>query len=142
MKEALMTKDSITINAPAAKVWEALTKPDVIKQWFFGVDTTTDWKVGSAIVHKGEFQGKPYEDKGKILAFEPQKRLSHSHWSSVSGLPDAPENYQNVTYSLTERDGKTELTITEVNLPSEEGKAMSEKSWKMVMEALKKLLEK
>jgi uncharacterized protein YndB with AHSA1/START domain len=142
MKEVLMTKNSITINAPAAKVWAALTKPDQIKQWFFGVDTQTDWRVGSPIVHKGEYQGKAYEDKGKIIAFEPQKRLTHSHWSPVSGLPDAPENYQNVTYSLDAHDGKTELTVTEVNLPSEEGKATSEKSWTMVLEALKKMLEK
>ena len=142
MKEALMTKDSITINAPAARVWEALTKPDLIKQWFFGVDTQTDWKVGSPIVHKGEFQGKPYEDKGKIVRFEPGKVLEHTHWSAGSKLADSPENYQHVTYSLNEQNGKTELTITEVNLPSEEVKEMSEKSWKMVMGALKKLLEK
>jgi uncharacterized protein YndB with AHSA1/START domain len=142
MKEALMVQDSITINASAAKVWEALTTPHIIKQWFFGVDTETDWQVGRPIIHKGEFQGKPYEDKGKIVTFEPQKRLAHSHWSSMSGLPDRPENYQNVTYTLSEFGGQTELTITEVNLPSDEGKAMSEKSWKMVLESLKKLLEK
>lgn len=141
MKEALMVQDSITIHASAVKVWEALTTPALIKQWFFGVDTQTDWKVGSPIVHKGEFQGKPYEDKGKIVAFEPPTRLTHTHWSSVSGLPDSPENYQNVTYRLSEQDGKTDLTVTEVNLPSEDGKAMSEKSWKTVMQALKTMLE-
>ena len=79
MQNTLNTKNSITINVPAAKVWEALTKPEIIKQWFFGVDTQTDWKIGSPIVHKGEWQSKPYEDKGKILRFEPKHLLEHSH---------------------------------------------------------------
>jgi uncharacterized protein YndB with AHSA1/START domain len=141
-KTTLATQNSITINAPAAKVWEALTTPDLIKQWFFGVDTLSDWKEGSSIVHKGEWQGKPYEDKGKILKIEPPKTLVHSHWSALSGLPDQPENYQQVTWTLSDQAGKTELTVAEVNLPSEEGKATSEKSWKLVLNSLKELLEK
>ena len=142
MPTSLTTTSSTRINAPAAKVWEALTTPDLIKQWFFGVDTVTDWKVGNPIIHKGTWQGKPYEDKGTILKFEPPKVLAHSHWSSVSGLPDSRENYQNVTYTVSEKDGTTELTIMEVNLPSEEAKAISEKSWKTVLNSLKELLEK
>jgi uncharacterized protein YndB with AHSA1/START domain len=141
-KTTLETSSTVTINAPASKVWEALITPALIKQWFFGVDTVTDWKVGSSLIHKGEWQGKPYEDKGKILRFEPNKVLAHSHWSAISGKPDSPENYQQVTYTLTERGGKTELTISESNLPDEQGKAVSEKSWKMVLNSLKELLEK
>jgi uncharacterized protein YndB with AHSA1/START domain len=141
MSDDLTTKDSITIDAPAERVWDALTKPDLIKRWFFGVDTETDWKVGSPIVHRGEYQGKPYEDKGTILEFEPTRSLVHSHWSPGSGVPDSPENYQRVSWTLAERDGKTELTVTEVNLPSEEARAVSEKSWKMVLGNLKELLE-
>ena len=69
---------SIDIDAPAAKVWDAITKPALRKKWFFGVDTKTDWKVGSPIVHTGEWQGKPYTDKGVVKAFEPDKKLSHT----------------------------------------------------------------
>jgi uncharacterized protein YndB with AHSA1/START domain len=141
MKDDLRTEASITINAPITRVWEALTTPKLIKQWFFGVDTATDWKAGSPIVHRGEYQGRPYEDKGDILEIEPPRRLVHSHWSPVSGLPAAPENYQRVTWELTERDGETELTIEEVNLPSEEARATSENSWRVVLENLKRLLE-
>jgi uncharacterized protein YndB with AHSA1/START domain len=141
MTNDLRTNDSITINAPVEQVWEALTTPDLIKEWFFGVDTETDWKVGSPIVHRGEYQGRPYEDKGYILAIEPRRLLVHTHWSPVSGLPDEPENYQRVTWDLTERDAETELTISEVNLPSEEAKATSEKSWRVVLENLKRLLQ-
>jgi uncharacterized protein YndB with AHSA1/START domain len=139
---ALETKVSVTIEAPASKVWEALTTPDLIKEWFFGVDTDTDWKEGSPIVHRGEWKGKPYEDKGTIVEIEPPRTLVHTHWSPMSGLPDSEENYQTVTWSLSEDDGKTELTVAEVNLPSEETKAVSESSWRTVLENLKNMLEK
>jgi uncharacterized protein YndB with AHSA1/START domain len=138
----LKTEDSITIEVPISRVWEALTTPELIKAWFFGVDTATDWKVGSPLVHRGVYQGRPYEDKGNILQIEPPRLLVHSHWSPVSGLPDAPENYQRVTWELIERDGKTTLTIKEDNLPSEEAKATSEKSWRIVLENLRRLLER
>jgi len=144
MKEdnTLNAQSSITIHAPTAKVWEALTTPALIKQWFFGVDTETDWKVGSPVVHRGEWQGKPYVDKGKILRFEPPRVLAHSHWSDLSGLPDREEHYQQVTYEIAERDGATELTISEVNIPNQEAQAISERSWAMVLNNLKELLEK
>jgi uncharacterized protein YndB with AHSA1/START domain len=142
MPHDLETTSSIAINAPAARVWEALTTPELIKQWFFGVDTVTDWNVGGPIVHSGEYQGKPYEDKGSILRFEPPRLLVHSHWSPLSGVADHPENYQEVAWSLLEREGQTELTITEVNLPSEAAKEVSEKSWGIVLSNLKDLLER
>ena len=137
----LATNHSITIEAPAARVWEALTTPAQIKQWFFGVDTESDWRRGSRLVHRGEYQGKPYQDEGEILRIEPPTLLVHTHWSDVSGLPDEPENYQQVTWSLEEHDGITELTVSEVNLPSEEAKATSDQSWPMALGSLKRLLE-
>ena len=137
----LSVSTSTRIEAPAQDVWNALTTPEVIKQWFFGVDTETDWTPGSPIVHRGDWQGKPYVDKGEIVRFEPPDLLVHTHWSDLSGKPDRPEHYQEVSWALAERDGATELTITERNLPSEEGKALSEQSWKTVLESLKSLLE-
>jgi uncharacterized protein YndB with AHSA1/START domain len=142
MASGLNAESTVTINAPAETVWEALTTPLIIKQWFFGVDTQTDWKVGSPIVHTGIWQGKPYTDKGKILKFDPPNVLAHSHWSSFSNVPDQPENYQNVTYTLKNHGDHTHLTIHEENIPGAEAQAMSQKSWNMVLGQLKDLLEK
>ena len=137
----LSLTSSITIDAPIEDVWKAVTTPALIKQWFFGVDTETDWHVGSPLVHRGEYQGKPYEDRGEILQFDPPKLLVHTHWSDLSGKPDSPEQYQEVSWALAQRNGATELTITERNLPSDEAKAVSEESWRMVLESLKNVLE-
>ena len=134
-------KKSVTIDAPVETVWAAITTPEVIKEWFFGVDTETDWQVGSPIVHKGSYQGKPYMDKGEITEFDPPHVFAHTHWSDMSGKPDKPENYEHVTWQLAERDGGTQLTLQEKNLPSEEAKKLSEKSWDAVLQQLKKTLE-
>ena len=55
MKE-LGASGSITIGAPINDVWNAITSPELIKQWFFGVDTESDWKPGSHLIHRGEWQ--------------------------------------------------------------------------------------
>lgn len=132
---------STVIDAPIEDVWTALTTPSKIKDWFLGVDTETDWQVGSPIVHRGEYQDKPYVDKGEIRRFEPPTLLEHSHWSDVSGKPDSPDQYQIVTWALRELSGGTELTITERNLPSDDAARTSEKTWAMVLGNLKESLE-
>jgi uncharacterized protein YndB with AHSA1/START domain len=137
----LTTHHSITIEAPAERVWEALTTPAQIKAWFFGVETESDWRQGSQLVHRGEYRGKPYHDKGEILRIEPPTVLVHTHWSDVSGLPDEPANYQRVTWSLDEHDGVTELTVSEENLPSDEAKATSDQSWPMALGNLQRVVE-
>ena len=141
MDKTFIAKATVTINAPAAKVWKALTTPEILKQYYFGADIISDWKVGSSIIYKGEWQGKPYEDKGTILAFQPEKLLVATHWSPLSGVPDSAENYHKVTYESSVRDGQTTVTLTQDNNASEEEKTQNDQFWKMLLDALKKLLE-
>ena len=118
------------------------TTPSEIKQWFFGVDTEADWRPGGRLVHRGEYQGKPYIDKGEIVEFDPPRRFVHTHWSDVSGMPDAPEHYQQVAWVLTPTGAGTELAISEQNLPSEDAAKTSEQGWQAALQGLKELLER
>jgi uncharacterized protein YndB with AHSA1/START domain len=142
MKNKLIGKTSVEIKADVNKVWDALTKPELIKQYFFGTEAVSDWKVGSPLIFRGSWEGKSYEDKGTILKSEPGKFLKYNYWSSMSGVKDEPENYANVSYQLSSKKDGTELTITQDNIATEEMKKSSEKNWGIVMEAMKKLLEK
>lgn len=130
------------INAPIAKVWDALINPEQIKKYLFGTQTHCDWKVGSPIRFTGEWDGKSYEDKGTILAIENEKILSYDYWSSFSGVPDVHENYQIVTFRLENDMDKTRVSLTQQNIRSEEAKSHSEENWKMVLNSLKELVEK
>ncbi len=100
MAQDHLAKVSTTINAPAASVWDALTNPEKIKKYMFVTNVSSSFKEGSPITWKGEWEGKPYEDKGKILKITPQRVLQYSHFSPLSGEPDKPENYHTVTIEL------------------------------------------
>lgn len=143
MTSSFIAEKQITINTPADAVWDALTDPAKVKQYMFGTDVQTDWKVGSAIAWRGEWKGERYEDKGEVLALEPHKLLQMTHWSPMGGTEDKPENYHTVTYRLTERDGKTILTVKQDNNASqEEADSMAENNWGPVLEGIKKVAEK
>jgi uncharacterized protein YndB with AHSA1/START domain len=142
MNKPLVAEATTTIHAPASKVWEALTRRDLIKQYMFGSDVISDWTVGSPITYKGEWQGKPFEDKGKVLEIERERLLVTTHWSPLSGVPDSPENYHTITYRLSENDGKTDVSITQDNNANEQEKAESQKNWTQMLQGLKNLVEK
>jgi len=141
MHATYTAKATTTIKAPVSKVWQALVNPDIIKQYLFNTDVISDWKVGSPIIYRGEWEGKPFEDKGQILDVEPGRLLRSTHWSPLSGVPDTPENYHTVTYTLADQGESTEVTITQDNNATEEEKAHSEKNWRTVLEGMKTLLE-
>src|SRR6185295_11425304 len=109
MRETFSNKKTVTIHAPVVTVWRALTDPEMIKHYFFGVETTGDWREGNTILYKGEWQGKKFEGKGKVLQMETQKLLKYSYWSNMSGLPDRPEAYHIITYQLSSKNGTTKL---------------------------------
>ncbi len=129
------------INASPAKVWDALTNPVLIKQYLYGTEATSDWRVGSSISYKGMWEGKPYEDKGTIRELIPEHLLVCTYYSGFSGMPDVPENYWTITYRLVSKDGGTELSITSANVPTQERADHSAKNWESVMGMMKKILE-
>ncbi len=141
MDKNLIARASVTVNAPSAKVWDALVNPQAIKQYMFGTNIVTDWQEGSPILWKGEWQGKPYKDKGVILQFKPGRTIQYSHFSPLSGVPDRPENYHTVTIELSPEGKQTRVSLSQDNNATEEERAHSEKNWEMMLAALKKYLE-
>ena len=139
--KGLVARASTTIDAPIAKVWDALVNPKTIKEYMFGTNVTSDFREGSPIVFKGEWQGKAYEDKGVILKLNPEKMLRYSHYSPLSGLPDKPENYHTVTIELAGDGSSTVVTLSQDNNPTAEARQHAEENWRMVLDGLKKLLE-
>ena len=141
MDKKLIAKASTTIHASVAKVWDALINPATIKQYMFGTNVVSDWKKGSPIVFKGEWQGRKYEDKGVILDLQPQRKLSYSHFSPLSGLPEKPENFHTVTIDLVDRGQQTLVALSQDNNADEKEREHSQKNWETMLTGLKKLLE-
>ena len=141
MKSDINAQVSINIHASISNVWEALTNPEIIKKYFFGTNTITDWKVGRPIKFKGEWEGETYEDKGTILEIQKNKLIKYDYWSSMSGIEDKPENYVIVTYQLSGGDENVNLSVLQENIPDEKMKAHSELNWNKVLNGLKKVVE-
>ncbi|MDB5116746.1 MAG: hypothetical protein JWQ79_2238 [Mucilaginibacter sp.] len=137
----LSSKTSISINAPVAQIWRALIDPEIVKKYFFGTDVESAWKKGSPIIWSGEWEGKAYHDRGTVLDITPGKYLKYSYWSSMSGTEDKPENYQNVSYDLTEKDGVTTLEIGQENIKDQAAKEHSEQNWQHVFGKMKEMIE-
>ena len=137
----LIATTETTIDVPLAKVWNALVDPASIKHYMFGADVVSDWKKGSPITWKGEWKGQAYEDKGVILAIEPERRLQYTHFSPLSGVPDVPANYHTVTIDLLRDAGGVHVTLSQDNNQTPEAREHSEKNWSMMLTSLKQYLE-
>jgi uncharacterized protein YndB with AHSA1/START domain len=134
----------ITVDAPPERAWSALTDPALIKEWMVGSNVTTTWEVGSPITWAGEYEGRPYEDKGEVLEFSPPRRLSMTHYSPLMGQEDRPENYHTVTYGL-EPDGDagpTTITLDQDGNDSQEQAEQFSKNWQSMLDALKSAVER
>jgi uncharacterized protein YndB with AHSA1/START domain len=142
MTSKLIAKVSCSIGATPQEVWNALTNPDLIEQYFFGTKAISDWKVGSALHFKGIWEGKEYLDKGTILKSEFARLFEYDYISSFSGLEDKPENYATITYQLFPEEQGTRLEITQTNIATEEMQKHSEQNWGYILTNLKQLLEK
>ena len=142
MSKGFIAKASIIIESTVVQVWDALTNPAVIRQYMFGTNVVSDWEEGSPIVWKGEWQGKVYEDKGVILKLESQRLIQYSHFSPLSGVPDVAENYHTVTIKLSAKGTQTLVSLAQDNNATEQERQHSERNWEMMLEGLKKLLER
>ena len=129
--EPLLIKNTITINAPADKVWNALTNPEETKKYMFGCETVSDWKPGSPLLWKGSYEGKEMIFvKGNIVSIDPGRYLAYTTIDPNAAMEDIPENYLTVTYELTPQQDQTFLTVTQGDYSKvAEGQKRYEESW-------------
>lgn len=143
MAEKFSGSKDIVIDASTAKVWDALINPEMIKQYMFGAEAISDWKKGSSVVYRGVWEGKTFEDKGTILDIEPEKLIRATYYSPLSGLEDKLENYTTISYELIPVDKfHTRVIVTQEDNPTQEAADKAAENWGMVLDAIKKLLEK
>ncbi len=149
MQEPLLIKNSITINAPVKKVWEALTNPEWTRKYMFGCDAISDWNIGSPLLWQGTYEGKEMiYVKGRIIDLIPEKFLAYTVFDPQSTIEDIPENYLTVTYKLIFENGVTMLEVTQGDYTTvAEGERRYADSynggegWNPILVEIKKLVE-
>lgn len=102
---------SIIINAPIQKVWDTVTQPALVKQWQFGSDLITDWKIGSEIRFRSEWNNQIFEQWGIVKDIRLHEYIQYSLFAPGSGREDIPENYFTMHYNFSSENGGTKLVI-------------------------------
>ncbi len=121
------------INTTPEKLWEALTNAEFMKQYWFGSNFETDWKVGSTIKETMR-DGKP-GFQGEILKFEPPSVLSYTFYTES-------ETKTQVTFDIKPQGGAVKLTTTHEGYePGSKDYQSISGGWAAVLSSLKTLLE-
>lgn len=130
----------VEISAPPDRVWDALTDPQTIQQYFFGSRVETTWEPGTPITWSGEYGGHAYQDHGEVLEVVPEQRLVVTHFSPLAGQPDVPENHHRISYRLEAGDDGTRLTLEQDNTPDESVEDFRA-NWQSMLERLRQVVE-
>jgi uncharacterized protein YndB with AHSA1/START domain len=85
---------AIYVGAGAARVWQALTDPYLVRQ-LFGVEVESDWQPGSPITFRGP---GPVVLRGQVVHAEPPRLLAYS--LSPGSEEDGPQEW--LTWGLVE----------------------------------------
>lgn len=110
---ALVIRNTLDVDAPINTLWKVLTDNQFVPQYMFGCIAETDWKPGSPLLWKGAADGKLYV-KGKVVSIDAPHRLEYTIIDPNNPeVPDLPENYLTMVYTLAERNGGSSLEITQ-----------------------------
>jgi len=127
------------IRTTPDQLWSALTEPEFIKQYWFGMHIESDWKPGSP--WELAFTDGRVADFGEIIEFDPPKRLVlkwHNEWNPEMKA----EGYGRCTMELEPLDGAVKLSIThEMARPQSKFIQAVSGGWPRILSNLKSLLE-
>ncbi|MFS4429607.1 SRPBCC family protein [Chryseobacterium sp. S90] len=98
------------INAPAEKVWKALTDKNEMKSWYFDIQDFA-LEIGKEFNFFEPGGENKYHHQGEILEIIPNQKLKHT-WS----YPDFSALKTIVTWELLPEDGQTLVKLTHENI--------------------------
>ena len=146
MNKIMIIKEEIDFDFSEKKVWDLLTNPEITKQYMYGCEVLSEWKVGNLIIWKGitEDGTEVIYVKGEIIGIEKGKKVSFTMFDPNKGMEDKLENYVNLTYELQKLKNGTKLILTQGDFSkAENGKDRYEeasKGWQMVFPIMKKVI--
>jgi uncharacterized protein YndB with AHSA1/START domain len=126
------------IRTTPEKLWRALTTPEIIKKYRFGMSVESEWKVGSTwrMYADGRLM-----DSGEILENVPQKRLVMS-WRCEWKPEFKAEGNSRCVYEIEPTRASGKLTLTHsIERPDSKFIGAVSMGWPMVISNLKSLLE-
>ncbi len=126
------------IASTPAKVWEALTNPDISEKYWFGYRVTADGKAGDYMTAVSPAGKQAHRDP--IIESDPPRRLVYGWKPLYKDMPS--ERPSRVTFELEPFKDQTRLTVTHDEF-DEDSKIfeMISKGWPAVLSSMKSFLE-
>lgn len=127
------------IRTTPARLWDALTDPEFIRQYWYGVRVECAWKQGAP--WKMLFPDGGLADAGEILEVEPRRRIV-IRWQNEWNAEMKAEGASRCTFELEPLEDAVKLTIThELDRPESKFIAAVSAGWPYTLANLKSLLE-
>ena len=127
------------IRTTPQKLWDALTRPEFTRQYWFGVTQESEWKPGASWTMK--YPDGRVTDAGEVLEIDPPRRLVLK-WRNEFRPELKAEGYSRCEYNLEEDKGVVKLTITH-SIDKDNARIIEAVSggWPRILSSLKSLLE-
>ncbi len=142
----MVIKEVITFKSNLKRVWDLVTNPEMTKQYMFGCEILSDWKIGNPVTWKGKIEeGKEVVYvKGEIIEYEKERKVTFSTFDPNMGIADVSANYVNLTYELIPQENGCKLIITQGDFQgvdnSEKRFEEAKQGWKMVLPMMEKII--
>jgi uncharacterized protein YndB with AHSA1/START domain len=131
----------IYIRTTPQKLWEAITKPEFTRQYFYGSAVESDWKLGCPVRHLDK-DGKAMLE-GKILEMVAPRRLVTTFAAAYNHDPESQKDRPSrVTWVIEPQGDVCKLTLVHDDFDRETATYKSVgPGWNPVLSGLKTLLE-
>ena len=127
------------IRTTADRLWAALTEPEFMQQYWFGMHCESDWKPGSP--WRLVFTDGRLADAGEIIEADPPRRLQ-IQWRNEWKPELKAEGFSHCTFDLEPIDGAVKLSVThEIDLVDSKLIQAVSGGWPQILSNLKSLLE-
>jgi len=128
----------VYIRTTPERLWQAITDPDLTRQYLHRTRVDSSWRPGDPIVYR---QADEVVVDGDVLESEPPRRLVTS-WSFRRAADLRNDPPSRVTWEIEPLDDNCRLTLIHDNFPGETPTFRSVGSgWPLVLSSLKSLLE-
>jgi len=131
----------VYIKATPEQIWEAITTPAFVAQYFFGTRVESTCQVGSPIRYWSPDRSKLWGDN-TVLESDPPRRFSYT-WKSLYDAELAEEEESRVTWEIEPQEGGiSKLTVIHDRLDGAPKTAdRVSGGWMLILSGLKTLLE-
>jgi uncharacterized protein YndB with AHSA1/START domain len=127
------------IRTTAEKLWDALTKPEFTRQYWFGIQQDCDWKVGSS--WKLVFPDGRVGDSGEVVEVDRPRRIVLK-WRHELMPELREEGFSRCTLEIAQEGEMTKLTVLhEIERQGSKFIEAVSGGWPKILSSLKSLLE-